>query len=193
MRSGARTAREELPIELPSWLSLLDAAVDVIERAAWDLRGVAYAAADQASELWDDLGQDWSRLEGDVRGLGSELATWPSRVERLSATGWMLARVAASYRLHPTRAAFLSERGARASLEATHARNARRFAETSAQQGGGMLKVGQLLSTRPDLLPRSWIADLSQLQDAAPAAASPAPRRSRSSSSASVILRPSMK
>ncbi len=177
MENETGNAGEQVQIELPSWLSLIDATVDAIERTAWDLRGIATSTAEQASELWGDLGRDWQRLEGDVRELGSELASWPSRVERLGTPGWMLGRMAASYRLHPTRAAFLTEQAARASLEKIHARNARRFAATSARQGGGVLKVGQLLSTRPDLLPRSWITELSKLQDAAPAVAFPAVRQ----------------
>jgi ubiquinone biosynthesis protein len=36
------------------------------------------------------------------------------------------------------------------------------------QQQGAFLKVGQLLSARPDLLPAAWIEELSPLQDAAP-------------------------
>ncbi len=142
--------RDTLRVELPGWLALVDRAIRVVEQAAWDARGVACGAAEQATQLRDDLERDWRRLE------------------RLTTTGWMLTRVAASYRLHPTRSAFLPERRARRALDALHERNARRFASTSAEQGGGMLKVGQLLSTRPDLLPEAWIAELARLQDAAP-------------------------
>jgi ubiquinone biosynthesis protein len=154
--------------ELPSWLSVLDTAISALEKTAWDLRGVACATAAQATDLWDDLARDWRKVEGDVRELRAELASWPGRLGRLTDTGWMLTRVAASYRLYPTRAALLSEGRARAAREALHARNARRFADASARQGGGVLKVGQLLSTRPDLLPAAWIQELSRLQDAAP-------------------------
>ncbi len=167
----------ELRDELPPWLSFLDEAISVVEKTAWDLRGVAFATAAQAGDLWDDLSRDWRRVEDDVRELGAELSGWPARFERLAGTGWMLARVAASYRLHPTHAAFLSERRARRVREALHERNARRFADTSARQGGGVLKVGQLLSTRPDLLPEAWVRELSRLQDAAPPVPFPAVRR----------------
>jgi ubiquinone biosynthesis protein len=155
-------------IRIPGWLRRLDAALGSVEQAAWQLRGAALAAGGRASALWEDLGSDWRRVEADLRELAAELGSWPGRAERLADTGWMLARVAGSYRLDPTRAAFLPESGARARREALHARNARRFARATARQGGGMLKVGQILSTRPDLLPRAWIAELSKLQDAAP-------------------------
>lgn len=155
-------------VRLPGWVRQLDAAVDVVERAAWDLRGVAFAARDRATDLWEGVSSDWRRVETDLRELGTELCAWPRRAERVASTGWMLARLAGSYRLHPTRAAFLSERRAGESFDALQARNARRFAETTGRQGGGMLKVGQILSTRPDLLPSAWIAELSKLQDSAP-------------------------
>lgn len=158
----------ERALRVPGWLRRLDGALDAVERRAWELRGAALRVRGRAAELWEDLGGDWRRVEADLRELGAELRAWPERAERLAGTGWMLARVAGSYRLHRTRAALLSERRARARFEELHAVNARRFAETTARQGAGMLKVGQILSTRPDLLPRAWIAELSKLQDAAP-------------------------
>jgi ubiquinone biosynthesis protein len=88
---------------------------------------------------------------------------------RLSATGWMLARVAADYRFFAIYSAFLGA-GRRASLlERIHRRSARAFYKTSAQQRGAFLKVGQMLSARRDLLPTSWVEELEGLQDDAPA------------------------
>ncbi len=155
--------------QVPSWLGAIDAALQAIEQTVWTARHHALAASERATSAWDELEDGWLRVEGGLRELGAELGAWPRRLERLLDAGWMLAGVAASYRLHPTRAAFLPESRARAALERLHARNASRFAQTSARQGAGMLKVGQLLSTRPDLLPRAWIAELARLQDAAPA------------------------
>jgi ubiquinone biosynthesis protein len=81
----------------------------------------------------------------------------------------MLTRVLADYRLHAIYSAFLSRRRAAAALERIHRRSAQRFYATSVSQRGAFLKVGQMLSARPDLLPRPWIDTLSSLQDAAPA------------------------
>ncbi len=149
------------------WLTAIDTALGDLEQTAWAARNGALAAADRATSAWREMQDDWLRLAGGVRELGAELAAWPRRVERLVDAGWMLGGVAASYRLHPTRAAFLPEPQARAALARLHARNASRFVDTSARRGAGMLKVGQLLSTRPDLLPEAWITELSRLQDAA--------------------------
>jgi ubiquinone biosynthesis protein len=48
------------------------------------------------------------------------------------------------------------------------ARLAVSFRRTLEECGGVFVKLGQLLSTRPDLLPESFIAELSRLQDAVP-------------------------
>jgi ubiquinone biosynthesis protein len=45
-------------------------------------------------------------------------------------------------------------------------RNAARFRRMLVDLGPTYVKLGQLLSSRPDILPSSWIAELSQLQDA---------------------------
>lgn len=141
----------------PSWQSelrtavlILDAVLRSIETVAWDVRALAEDAR---------LG---------LGGLGEQGRRWKQRQARLASTGWMLTKVVGSYRWLSLRAAFTSRKSAERKLAEAHRVNARRFFETSAEQGGAFLKVGQLLSARPDLLPAAWIAELSQLQDAAP-------------------------
>src|SRR2546425_7501943 len=56
------------------------------------------------------------------------------------------------------------ERPSRADIRAT---SARRFRETLAELGPTFIKLGQILSSRPDILPPDFIAELSQLQDSA--------------------------
>jgi ubiquinone biosynthesis protein len=48
----------------------------------------------------------------------------------------------------------------------TDGRNAARFRQMLVDLGPTYVKLGQLLSSRPDILPSGWIAELSQLQDA---------------------------
>ncbi len=48
--------------------------------------------------------------------------------------------------------------------------NAERFRLALTELDATFIKLGQALSTRPDLLPADWITELSKLQDAAPAA-----------------------
>ncbi len=59
------------------------------------------------------------------------------------------------------------EPGDRPTPEATRASTARRFRETLAELGPTFIKLGQILSSRPDILPHDFIAELSSLQDSA--------------------------
>ncbi len=47
----------------------------------------------------------------------------------------------------------------------THTRQAQRFYRLAVRMRGGMIKVGQLISARVDLMPKQWIQELSKLQD----------------------------
>ncbi|MFL5390329.1 MAG: ABC1 kinase family protein [Myxococcales bacterium] len=59
----------------------------------------------------------------------------------------------------------VSERPSAAQLRAT---SARRFRDTLAELGPTFIKLGQILSARPDIIPPDFIAELSTLQDSAP-------------------------
>jgi ubiquinone biosynthesis protein len=59
------------------------------------------------------------------------------------------------------------EDGHRPSREEMRATSARRFRETLAELGPTFIKLGQILSSRPDILPPDFIAELSHLQDRA--------------------------
>jgi len=161
-------AETERP-QAPAVIGTIDAVLEVVEKTAWDLRSLFTSTRDQVRQIADDVGEDWIRLEDDAAILGRELSAWPARAGRAARVGFMLTRLAAGYRLHRTHLAFLSDDAARRERDALHVRSARLFAETSASQGAGLLKVAQLLSTRPDLLPEAWIAACAPLQDAAPA------------------------
>jgi predicted unusual protein kinase regulating ubiquinone biosynthesis (AarF/ABC1/UbiB family) len=53
-------------------------------------------------------------------------------------------------------------------IVARNRRRAIRFRETAIELGGVLIKLGQYLSARYDLLPDEWIEELSKLQDAVP-------------------------
>jgi len=55
----------------------------------------------------------------------------------------------------------------RLSRDEIRATTARRFRETLAELGPTFIKLGQILSSRPDILPADFIAELSHLQDRA--------------------------
>jgi len=118
-----------------------------LEQAAWQMR----AASDEVL-----------RMSDEARALSQ-------RGARLSQTGWMLAKVMADYRAFAIYSAFLTDGKRARLLERIHQRAARSFYRTSVEQRGAFLKVGQLLSARPDLLPGAWIEALAPLQDSVPA------------------------
>jgi len=68
-----------------------------------------------------------------------------------------------------SRMADLAKGGATEDPSARQKSSARRFRELLAELGPTFVKLGQMLSTRPDLLPAALIDELTQLQDNAPA------------------------
>ncbi|HEX6242677.1 MAG TPA: AarF/UbiB family protein, partial [Polyangiales bacterium] len=144
------------------WLRAFNAVLTAIEETVWQLRRVG---SDVGEALREAQGS-WSSAAESGR---AEVSSWSARISRLTTTGFALGRVAAAYRLHTTKAAFLSRQRAARALTALHADSAQRLVELSMRQGGAFLKVGQMLSARPDLLPEVYVRELSRLQDAAPA------------------------
>jgi ubiquinone biosynthesis protein len=145
------------------WLAAIDAWVEGFEDTTRALR----EAADQNARSWRRVGDDWRTLAGDLRALGREIRAWPRRSARLAASAGLLGRTVLAYRWQEIEAAFLPADTAQDRLEALHQRTARRLRALGLRQGGGLLKVGQMLSARPDLLPAAWITELATLQDAA--------------------------
>ncbi len=157
LRSFGLKTPSALGSDLKNVLCLLDQSLRVIEAASWEARAVAESAIAQ--------------FEGgreDIDALAEEARAQAERFVRLGKTGGMLGQVVATYRLFGLSAPFLTQKQSSAKLHGLHEKNAHRFYRTSVEQGGAFLKVGQLLSSRGDLLPEPWIEELSKLQDEAP-------------------------
>ncbi len=60
------------------------------------------------------------------------------------------------------------EAGPAAAVGAADRRTAARFRQMLVELGPTFIKLGQLLSSRPDMLPSHWIEELSELQDSCP-------------------------
>ncbi len=146
---------------LKAWLAVINGCIKAIESAAWQGRDLA----DQAFRACQAIGRGANAVNEEMQLLADEARRWPARLKRLSVTGWMLTKILTSYRLWNTRSAFLPRSMREKALTALHERNAQRFLETSQKQGGAFLKIGQLLSSRPDLLPQPWVEALAILQD----------------------------
>ncbi len=143
-------------LDLKDAVNLINASLKVIERSAWQLRH--FAKSTYGHYQW---------LEGETRSLWQFTRLLPQRMARLSRCGWMLTRILGAYRLWPVRSAFIKSKHQAKALERLHRKAAQMFVETSLIQGGAFLKIGQLMSTRSDLLPPVWIEELSRLQDQA--------------------------
>lgn len=146
---------------LKAWLAVINGCIKAIESAAWQGRDLA----DQAFRACQAIGRGANAVNEEMQLLADEARRWPARLKRLSVTGWMLTKILTSYRLWNTRSAFLPASMRENALTALHERNAQRFLDTSQKQGGAFLKIGQLLSSRPDLLPQPWVDALAVLQD----------------------------
>jgi ubiquinone biosynthesis protein len=157
------TPRERRRSRLQAGLAVLNTAVSAVEHGLWEARELAQ----QARDAFKALEEGTDRALERYYALAAELQQWPARISRLSKAGWMLTKVTGSYRLWGTRAALLPESRMPEALDKLHRKNARRFVRTSLEQGGAFLKIGQLLSSRPDLLPETWVEELAVLQDAA--------------------------
>lgn len=156
--------------QIKLWLQVVDALLAAIEQTAWQARSVGKAAQDAFEGAQGAFG----RMAAESKSVVQDLSTWPERLLRLTSTGLVLTRLAAGYRLHSTKAAFLSRSRAERALEDLHRDSARRLYDLSVKHGGAFLKVGQMLSARPDLLPEVYVRELSKLQDAAPEVPFPA-------------------
>ena len=134
-----------------SWASTVkafDGALRALEDAIWATRDLVEAINDESGHAVRE-----ARL----------------RTQRLSRAALSLGTIFGTYRLQRTREAFIPRAVGKRTRDRLHERNATRFLRTCEELGGAFLKVGQLLSARPDLLPPVWIEKLASLRDAAPA------------------------
>jgi ubiquinone biosynthesis protein len=146
-----------------AWIGLLQSVVGALEATLLDARDIAA----QAAEVFDSAKGELEELSVRFEELSFEAANWSHKRARAAKTALMLAKVVGSYRLFELRTAFADRERAKQMMRDLHSVNAARYYQTI-EQGGAFLKVGQMLSTRPDIMPRPWIAELSKLQDAAP-------------------------
>ncbi len=78
------------------------------------------------------------------------------------------AKIIAAYRWFAMRQPHMTTERREAELNRLHSKYAPRVHDLCAELQGGMLKVGQLLSCRMDILPDAYVKELARLQDKAP-------------------------
>ena len=126
-----------------------------VNRIAEDVARDAGEVARDAEALGRAAQQQWSDLREGVRAT--------PRLWKVVGAG---SKVLALWRWHRLRALARGEDPVdNPAIQRALARAAR---EACVELRGGILKVGQLASCRPDLLPAAWIEELSELQDRVP-------------------------
>ena len=78
---------------------------------------------------------------------------------------WTFVPIYVSYLWMWVRYRYLHHDISREAWKRVHTRNARRFYRTAVRMKGGLIKVGQIISTRVDIMPMVWIRELEGLQD----------------------------
>jgi ubiquinone biosynthesis protein len=172
--TGTASSNADFRAQIKLWLSTIDALLVAIEETAFQVRGLGETALTAVQGLPGFGGGAAQHAAGrgsvsPLRTLSHELSQWPARLGRLTSTGLTLGRVGTAYRLHTTKAAFMSSRRAAKAREELHAECAHRLYVLSVRHGGAFLKLGQMLASRPDLLPEVYVRELGKLQDQAPA------------------------
>lgn len=148
---------------LKASLELLNAAISALEATAWQGRELIEEAKQRAREF----DQDKDDVLEEVSSLAIKAKHIPLRLKRMAKTALTLSVIVGSYRLWGTRSAFIALEKQEAALTKLHEKNAKRFLQASLEHGGAFLKVGQLISSRSDLMPKPWIDALKVLQDQA--------------------------
>ncbi|MEZ4461645.1 MAG: DUF6800 family protein [bacterium] len=152
----------EAPVELTSsqkkrW-DILPLFYADLPPGASNVRGRAGFAATGISEI--DMAKDWEKLAGEK---GERVKS--GKLERMMRLGGVGAGVAASSIAGKFRNMI---GGGDEALKDNHRKNAQRMVGVLGQLKGASMKVGQILSADPELLPPEFAEGLAQLQKDAP-------------------------
>ncbi len=144
---------------------MIEASIDLaarvsarLRRLVSDVRRDSTEVVEASTALWQVASDGALRVQTTARATPRFV-----RVVREAAT------VAACYRLLDLQTALVSPEAAAVERETRHRVTVERLRDLCCELGGGILKIGQLLSTRADILPEALVAPLRALQDRAPA------------------------
>jgi ubiquinone biosynthesis protein len=103
----------------------------------------------------------WSKLQRSGQAKWRDLGRAAPRVARVTTEGGKLIALYQWHRL-------LAQAGGHGLPDEAHRKLASRAREACIELRGGVLKLGQILSCRPDLVGPIWAAELAELQDRVP-------------------------
>lgn len=120
-----------------------------------------------------DVAREFSALRNATRDSALRVRDGVRATPRFARVSGELLRLVATYRAEAvtrgTRSDLFGDDAVRDGLERLHRSNADRLYELCVSLRGGVLKLGQFVSSRADLLPDAYVRALSQLQDRVPA------------------------
>jgi predicted unusual protein kinase regulating ubiquinone biosynthesis (AarF/ABC1/UbiB family) len=93
------------------------------------------------------------------------LKTWRFLIRHTALLLWTAAALLLDYSVLIFRMRLLEHTFTPQALDRIHRRNAIRYRDTAFRLKGGMIKIGQYISSRVDIMPRAWIEELALLQD----------------------------
>ncbi len=154
-RADGATMRDSAP-------ALLDAIAGLVRRVT---RNVDRLTTDVVADV-NAIGRDGERLAAAARAQWEDLATTGRATPRIAKVVREGAQLIALYRWHLLRA---KVGGYDRVPDAVHQQLAIRARDACIELRGGVLKLGQVASCRPDLVGPIWAAALAELQDRVPA------------------------
>lgn len=141
------------------WVAALEIALSAVEKAAWDLRNTYEELCRRSLEGWAASKESLANLDAERRARQTELG-------RMLDVSFTVSKVVLSYRFTSIKSAFLSRAGRERSLAKAHAHNGGRLYRLAERQQGGLVKIGQILAARTDVLPQELTSVLAGLHDA---------------------------
>ena len=143
------------------WSQLSRASTALVENVVANSELLRDVAVRDAVLLSRDAKEAFASTRNELRELGATFRSSPRYLRIVTA----VAKIVARHRI----ASAAAPRRREAAFERAHRQSACELREICVELGGGVLKIGQLLSSRADLLPQAYIAELRELQDSAPA------------------------
>lgn len=148
----------------PSLAAAIEASLDLFGHLLGNVDRLVESAIRDSQEVAGDA-RSLYRTAMERAGLARDTVKATPRMIRIVSEGM---RIIAAYRIHETRAGYASDEVARRRLEALHGSSAARLYRLCVELRGGVLKLGQFLSCRMDLLPAAYVAELAKLRDQVP-------------------------